>query len=301
MEIYDDLRLGDIRVQTINDNYFDKLKLRVDVLRLDKIHPVVSGNKWFKLKYFLQQLHEEKSIAAATFGGAFSNHIIATAFVCNQLKIKCTGFVRGEEPKKYSPTLADAKALNMQLQFLSREQYRDKQSIIASNPSMFFIPEGGHGADGAKGAAEIVNLVPGFSAYKYIVGAVGTGTMMSGIANASYSNQKCIGISVMKNNYSLKDELLALVHETVKQRVTLIDGFHFGGYARYTESLIDFINMVWNKHQLPLDFVYTAKAMYALYQLAQKNYFEPYSNLLFIHSGGLQGNRSLKQKIHFDS
>ncbi len=295
-----ELKLGDINVQSINDSYFEKLKIGVDVLRLDKIHPVVSGNKWFKLKYYLQQAHVKNYSGIATFGGAFSNHIIATAYTCYKLKINCAGFIRGEEPKIYSPTLLDAKALNMQLHFVSREQYRNKQFIIESNPSMFFIPEGGYGMTGAKGAAEIVNLVPVFSKYQYIVCAVGTGTMIAGIANASHTHQKCIGISVMKNNFSLKDELSALVNDAARQRIFLRDEFHFGGYAKYTDELIDFINSVWNKHQFPLDFVYTAKAFYALYQLASKNYFEPSSKILFIHSGGLQGNRSLKNKIHFE-
>jgi 1-aminocyclopropane-1-carboxylate deaminase/D-cysteine desulfhydrase-like pyridoxal-dependent ACC family enzyme len=300
MQTEDAIRTDNIFIQHIRDDHFDQFKISVDVVRLDKIHPVVSGNKWFKLKYYLQQAQDQNA-AVATFGGAFSNHIVATAYSCHQLKIKCAGFIRGEEPELYSPALTDAKAWNMQLHFMSRKGYRDKQSVIAANPSLFFIPEGGYGMEGAKGAAEIADLVPEFLKYRYIVGAVGTGTMMAGMANASLAHQQCVGISVMKNNYSLREETLALIHENARQRFSLHHDYHFGGYAKYTEGLIVFINKMWRENQLPLDFVYTAKALYAVYDLASKNYFEPSSKILFIHSGGLQGNRSLEQKIRFDS
>jgi 1-aminocyclopropane-1-carboxylate deaminase len=294
MFLQNEINIHDVCIQRINDQIFDASQIEVDVLRLDKIHAVVSGNKWFKLKYYLQQAIENNYDSVATFGGAYSNHILATAYACNKQNLKCMGFIRGEEPKKYSQTLIDAGALNMQFEFVSREDYKNKQIIIQSNASLFFIPEGGYGKTGAKGAAEILDLVPNLSAYDYIVCACGTGTMFAGIANASM-RQQCIGISVMKNNFSLENETLELINEKVKHRVKFFHDYHFGGYAKHTQPLIDFMNKIFASDNLPLDFVYTAKAFYAVYDLAEKKYFSPDSKILFIHSGGLQGNRSLNK------
>jgi 1-aminocyclopropane-1-carboxylate deaminase/D-cysteine desulfhydrase-like pyridoxal-dependent ACC family enzyme len=296
MQLQDELNIHDVFIQPLNDNHFKNENIHVDVLRLDKIHPVISGNKWFKLKYWLQNAAEKNYTTIATFGGAFSNHILATAYACNKQNFNCIGFIRGEEPKHYSQTLLDAKALNMQLKFISRDDYKNKQNIIQKNASLFFIPEGGYGKAGAAGATEIMQLMPDASTYNYIICATGTGTMLAGIINASLQHQTCTGISVMKNNFSLKDEVFALLNSESKNHVEILHDYHFGGYAKHTQSLIDFMNEVWNKFQLPLDFVYTAKALYAVYHLTEKNYFKPDSKVLFIHSGGLQGNRSLKEK-----
>lgn len=297
MDLQRELHFGDVSIEHINDVQLNSAAIKLDVLRLDKIHPVVSGNKWFKLKYHLQQAIKNDCTAVATFGGAFSNHILATAYCCNKEKIPCTGFIRGEEPAHYSQTLLDAKALNMQLVFLSREDYANKKSRIGVSASTYFIPEGGYGEKGAKGAKEILKLVPQLSQYNYIICACGTGTMLAGLANAGLSHQQYIGISVMKNNFSLKNEVLSLANDEAKCRIEVLHDYHFGGYAKYTQSLIDFINKTYQAYQLPLDFVYTAKALYAIYDLAKKKYFDVNSKILFIHSGGLQGNRSLDKKL----
>ena len=297
MQLQDELSFDKIFIQSINDEVFKQRNICFDVLRLDTIHPVVSGNKWFKLKYYLQHAIAHHCTSIATFGGAFSNHIIATAYACNKLNIACTGFIRGEKPASYSQTLLDAEALNMQLRFISRDAYKNKQAIMEDNPSLYFIPEGGYGKTGAKGAEEIVQFIPDLTIYNYIVCAVGTGTMLAGIANASLPHQQCIGVSVMKNNLSLGREIFVLLSAGgVEERLKLLHDYHFGGYAKYTQQLADFINKMNIHHQLPLDFVYTAKALFGVYDLADKNYFRKGSKIIFIHSGGLQGNRSLKPK-----
>ncbi len=294
MLLEEELHFKDITVEQINDRQFKNADVKLDVLRLDKIHPVVSGNKWFKLKYYLQQAIEEKYIAVATFGGAFSNHILATAYACHKQNIKSIGFIRGEAQNNYSQTLLDAQSLGMQLEFVSRKAYQDKQEIIQANDALYFIPEGGCGITGVKGAKEITQLIADFSTYNYIVCAVGTGTMLSGIITNASSTQECIGISVMKNNVSLQSQITSLINNNTA-KFSLLHDYHFGGYAKYTTALIDFMNYIWNEHQLPLDFVYTAKTLFAVYDLMKKEYFTPHSRILFIHSGGLQGNRSLKQ------
>lgn len=296
MHVQDEMNFNSVFIQKINDEHFKNLNIHLNVLRLDKIHPIVSGNKWFKLKYYLQQVIENNYTTIATFGGAFSNHILATAFACNRQNIPCIGFIRGEQPKHHSQTLLDAQSLNMQLEFISRKDYSTKQNIMQAYPSVFFIPEGGYGETGARGAAEILQLVPDVLDYNYIVCAVGTGTMLAGITNACMPHQQCIGISIMKNNHSLENEMRALVNNEAGDRVNLIHDYHFGGYAKQTPQLTDFMNKTWTQYHLPLDFVYTAKALYAVYDLTEKEYFSRASNILFIHSGGLQGNRSLPKK-----
>ena len=297
MYLQKELRTPAAAVQTLIDERFDRLNIQLDVLRLDEIHPVVSGNKWFKLKYYLQKAAENNIDTIATFGGAYSNHLLATAYACNKHNLKCIGFVRGEEPVKYSKTLQDVKALNMQLEFLPRKIYADKQSILHENTNMLFIPEGGYGETGAKGAAEILSMVSNLSFYNHIVCAAGTGTTLAGIANASMLKQQCIGISALKNNFSLEDEMFYLVNDEAKNRTTFLHDYNFGGYAKHTQQLFDFMNKIWTAHRLPLDFVYTAKALYAIYDIAGKNFFPPHSRILFIHSGGLQGNRSLPRDL----
>ena len=296
MNVQDEMRFDEVFIQKHDDKIFKGVHLRLNILRLDKIHRVVSGNKWFKLKYYLQQAKENSQALVATFGGAFSNHILATAYACNKQNINCIGYIRGEKPKHFSETLSDAQALNMQLEFLSREDYAKKKIIINSNTSAFIVPEGGYGETGAKGAAEILQLVPNILAYNYIVCAAGTGTMLAGIANASLPHQQCIGISVMKNNISLQNETLLLVKHEAKNRIKVFHDYHFGGYTKHTKQLIDFMNKIYTTYNLPLDFVYTAKALYAIYHLAENKYFTPESQILFIHSGGLQGNRSLPKE-----
>ncbi|MFT4154730.1 1-aminocyclopropane-1-carboxylate deaminase/D-cysteine desulfhydrase [Parafilimonas sp.] len=294
MNLREELNFNAVSVQPIKSKAFGSSDIHVDVLRLDKLHPVVSGNKWFKLKYYLQQAKNVGNHSVATFGGAFSNHIIATAYSCNKLNIQCTGFIRGEAPQQYSQTLLDVMALNMQLIFLSREAYKNKQAVMDANPSMFFIPEGGYGMEGAKGAGEMLQLVPDLYKYNYIACAVGTGTMLAGIANAALPHQQCIGISVMKNNVGLDEAVSALLRDKVQQRrMHILHNYHFGGYAKYSPQLAAFMKQVETDQNLPLDFVYTARAFYAVCDLAERNFFPQGSNVVFIHSGGLQGNRPL--------
>jgi 1-aminocyclopropane-1-carboxylate deaminase len=293
MDLQDELCFNDVIIQQHDDKHFKDVHLQLNILRLDKLHPIVSGNKWFKLKYYLQHAKENNHDLIATFGGAFSNHILATAYACNKQNIKCIGYIRGEKPKHFSETLSDAQALNMHLEFLSRADYAKKKNSKHSNTSAFIIPEGGYGKTGAKGAAEILQFVPNISIYNYIVCAAGTGTMLAGIINASLPHQQCIGISVMKNNISLQNETISLVKNDATDRMKIFNDYHFGGYAKHTKPLIDFMNRIFATYNLPLDFVYTAKALYAVYHLAENKYFAPESNILFIHSGGLQGNRSL--------
>lgn len=270
-----------------------KFHTTADFLRLDLLHPVISGNKWFKLKEYLkdaQQLHKKRIV---TFGGAYSNHIVATAAAGKQAGLKSTGIIRGERPPVLSQTLIDALSFGMELVFVCRADYKVKNipAEIIDDDS-YIINEGGYGAKGMQGAEAILQQTD-LSAYTHIIAAVGTGTTLAGLINASEPHQKIIGIPVLKNNFSLQKEIEALLPKKKHQCITLIHDYHFGGYAKYNAELLQFINDWYRQNKIPSDFVYTGKLFFALDDLVKKNYFPPQSKILAIHSGGLQGNRSL--------
>ncbi|HEX8356222.1 MAG TPA: pyridoxal-phosphate dependent enzyme, partial [Segetibacter sp.] len=190
-----------VNIQPIEAQWLHNGQLTLDVLRLDELHPIISGNKWFKLQYYLHEALELQKQTVATFGGAWSNHIIATAFACKEAGLRSLGIIRGEEPKQLSPTLQYAMDYGMKLHFVSRERYRNKQAVKAgiSDTDHYWIDEGGFGLTGAKGASEILQLVNS-STYSHIICAVGTGTMLAGLLIAANEGQQLIGISSMKGN-----------------------------------------------------------------------------------------------------
>ena len=284
-----DLALNDIPVDSISFLY--EKKIEVDVLRLDKISPVVSGNKWFKLRYYLEEAKSQHKKSILTFGGAWSNHIIATAAICKMQGLNSIGIIRGEEPKELSFTLSYAKELGMQLVFISRSDYQQKKipATLQTNDS-YVINEGGYGKIGAKGASAILDHCD--KNYTHYCCAVGTGTTIAGLINAASPLQQVLGISSMKNNTALKEMIQALVLPK-KNGWELIHDYHFGGYAKHQPALFGFMNEFYKQTSIPSDFVYTGKLLYAISDLIGKNYFPPGSKLLVIHSGGLQGNISL--------
>jgi len=288
-----------IDVEKIEAEWLRHNQVSLDVLRLDKIDPVISGNKWFKLKYYLKDAIRLDKSVVATFGGAWSNHIIATAAAARQAGLKSVGIIRGEKPKSFSNTIIYAMENGMEIHFVTREQYKRKEEIMDSfsDNNWYWINEGGYGKTGAKGASEILNLVD-ISAYSHIVAAVGTGTMLSGLILSSRKDQEVIGISSMKGNYALEYQIknLIAIQETAASFEIKHD-YHFGGYGKHPEALIGFINNVYIDHHLPLDIIYTGKTFFAIKDMTEKKLFKPGSKVLMIHSGGLQGNRSLPAKV----
>jgi 1-aminocyclopropane-1-carboxylate deaminase len=271
--------------------------LSISILRADLIDPVVSGNKWFKLQFYVRDAIAAGKTTLATFGGPYSNHIVATSKYGATMGLQTVGFIRGEKPTSLSPTLTDAMENGMTLHFLSRQNFLDPKKIISHNqdPSWAWIPEGGYGIQGAEGASTLLTI-QNTQSFDTIICAVGTGTMMAGLIKAAASHQKIIGISVLKNNLSIDAEINALLtSKESKKNFEIIHGYDFGGYAKHTQALIKYMNDTYKNLELPLDFVYTAKLMYAAEDLASKGKFEPASKILLIHSGGLQGNRSFKK------
>jgi 1-aminocyclopropane-1-carboxylate deaminase len=273
---------------------FNGIDIEVAVCRFDRVHPFVSGNKWFKLRYYLEDAIHAGKHGIITFGGAYSNHILATAMACREQGLACTGIIRGEEPATLSTTLREASRLGMKLIFVPRHAYSNK--IIP--PAIFHldhlvIPEGGYGQRGARGAATMADHFS-LDYFTDILCAVGTGTTMAGLINACRTNQQVTGVSVLKNNVQLTEAVTSLLTDH-SYPFTISHDYSFGGYAKYQPALIEFMNWWYTNTNIPSDFVYTGKLFFAAFDMIQKRYFMPGSRVLIIHSGGLQGNTSLNK------
>jgi 1-aminocyclopropane-1-carboxylate deaminase len=271
---------------------FFETSLEVAVLRLDKIHPVISGNKWFKLRFYLEDAKAKGKKILLTFGGPWSNHIIATAAAGQKNGFSTIGIIRGEEPVTLSPTLINARNYGMRLVFVPRDEYT-KKNIPSTLPEedCYIINEGGYGSLGAAGAATMLDGL--VESYTHICCAAGTGTMAAGLANSA-KESKVVAISVLKNNHSLEGMIRALLTNDALPPV-LNHEYHFDGYAKYQPALLEFMNKLYQHTKIPTDFVYTGKLFYAVQDLVHKNFFPSHSRILLIHSGGLQGNLSLRK------
>jgi D-cysteine desulfhydrase len=262
---------------------------QLGVLRLDKIHSEISGNKWFKLKYNLEQAKAENKKTILTFGGAYSNHVAATAMACKLEGFKSIGMIRGEVSSASNVTLALAKKTGMQLVFVSREQYKQKseqpylQALQVEYPDAYIIPEGGDNGLGQKGCEEI--LSNSTLDYDLIFCAYGTGTTFKGIAKSLASHQKLTAINVLK--YEATCDLI---------NASINNDYHFGGYAKHSSELLEFKSWFETIYDIPLDYVYTAKLMYAVFDLMKQHKLSKDKKILLIHSGGLQGNIGYEER-----
>ena len=269
--------------------------VELKVLRLDKTHPIISGNKIFKLHYFL---NERENKPVITFGGAYSNHLAAAAYACKEKNIECIGIVRGEKPAILSHTLQHCITYGMQIQFISRAEYdiKDSEGFIAAFKNKYgdctFIPEGGYDIKGAKGAATIMDYVSNDATH--ICCAVGTATTIAGLLMNIQPQQKIIAFPALKGMNDIEKRVGLLTEGKFNQQQLQIEnGYHFGGYAKKTADLISFMNKLYKDYQLPTDFVYTAKMMFGVMDMIEKNFFANGSKICCIHTGGLQGNLSL--------
>ncbi|HEY4936937.1 MAG TPA: pyridoxal-phosphate dependent enzyme [Puia sp.] len=278
---------------------FRQNDLQAEILRLDKIHPDISGNKWFKLKYFLERARLTNKKKLISFGGAYSNHILALAAAARINGLISIGYIHGEESAKLSHTLLAAKEYGMELRFLCRPDYNQKKKSATLNstdenePDALFIPEGGAGTDGIRGAEEILSVL-GLTRFSHICCAVGTGTTLAGLINSAGSHQKKIGVSVLKGTHDFEPLNISWIkNQAGLGNVQMIHADHFGGYAKHNQFLIDFMNMTYAESGIPTDFVYTGKLFYSISRMAAEKAFPAGSRILILHTGGLQGNLSL--------
>jgi 1-aminocyclopropane-1-carboxylate deaminase len=263
-------------------------------------HPYISGNKYRKLKYNLIEARKTEKDTLLTFGGAYSNHIAAVAAVGREFEFKTIGIIRGEELASKidsNPTLKFAQSSGMSFKFISREQYRNKTTdeFISDLKNEFgdfyLIPEGGTNTLAIKGCEEILTEVD--REYDYICCSVGTGGTISGLINSKLQHQKILGFPALKGDFLSEEITKFVTHDNWE----LITDYHFGGYGKVSDCLIEFINNFKKVHNIPLDPIYTGKMMYGIYDLIDKGYFPKHSKILAIHTGGLQGIEGMNQRL----
>lgn len=267
------------------------------IKREDLLHPIISGNKFRKLKYNIQEAKRLGHSTLLTFGGAFSNHILAVAGAGAEFGFNTIGVIRGEELENNindNPTLSQAKDFGMQFHFISRDLYREKetQSFILQLQEKFgdfyLLPEGGTNFLAIKGCEEILT-VEDKTFFTHVVCSTGTGGTFSGLVNSSTENQQLIGFSSLKGAF-LSDVIRNFV---TKSNWIINDDYHFGGYGKVNCELIQFINAFYKQTKIPLDPIYTGKMVYGVMDLIEKDFFPPNAKILMIHSGGLQGVKGM--------
>jgi len=277
-----------------------KFNIQLVIKREDQIHPIISGNKYRKLKYNLAEAKTQGFKTLLTFGGAFSNHIVAVAEVGKEFGFKTVGVIRGEElvdKIEENPTLKFAQHAGMIFKFVTREAYRNKTSkkfidgLKVEFGNFYRIPEGGTNALAIKGCEEI--LTEEDNDFDFICCSVGTGGTISGLINCSKDGQQILGFSALKGDF-LKEDIGKFVE---KKNWQLITEYHFGGYAKINEALISFINEFKSNYQIPLDPIYTGKMMFGIFDMTETGIFPKGSKILAIHTGGLQGIEGMNIKL----
>ena len=274
----------------------DQPDIHLDLKRLDLIHPHISGNKFYKLKYNLQHAKQLGQDTLITFGGAFSNHIAATAYAAHYFGFNSIGIIRGEElaDQCLNHTLSTASQFGMQLEFINRQDYRNKEQpdflaeLQSRFPNAYIIPEGGTNSLAIQGCKEILSEQDRQN-YDVICCAVGTGGTITGLIESSHFNQNILGFSALKGDFLTHD----VAHLTAKKNWKIIDDYCCGGYAKTSAQLIEFIQLFEKQYQIPLEPIYTGKMLFGIFDLIEKAYFPPHTRILAIHSGGLQGRQNL--------
>ena len=283
----------------VENQFFFKDAIRnieVTIKREDLIHPFVCGNKFRKLKYNLLAATAENKKTILTFGGAFSNHIAAVAYAGKANGFRTIGIIRGEElwdKVSENPTLQWARDCGMQLEFVTRSDYQSKNITAFEDQlsDIYIIPEGGTNALAIKGCEEI--LTKSDAQFDYICCSVGTGGTIAGLINSILPHQKILGFPALKGDF-LKDEIRNFVKN---KNWALINDYHFGGYGKVTSELVLFMNGFFGRNQILLDPIYTAKMVFGVMDLIQKDYFPEHSKILMIHTGGIQGIKGMNIKL----
>ena len=260
-----------------------------------------SGNKLRKLKYSFQRALENGQTKLLTFGGAYSNHLHAMAHLSARLGLAAAAYVRTDHFDPANPTLAFCQRHGMHLHLVSRSEYAGLKSsaglgtLRASNPGTLVIPEGGAGADAARGCAEIPSEVYRQSIIPtYWVVPVGTGGTVTGVITGANSEEQILGISALKGSF--QNQVVNAMLPEQREGWSINEQYHFGGFARFDETLVKFIRQFYRATRIPLDPIYTGKAMYAILDLAAKGYFPEQATLVFVHTGGLQGLAGMRQR-----
>ena len=293
------------RNQIINLKLLDEKGLTLVVKREDEIHPYISGNKYRKLKYNLEEANKQGFKRLVSFGGAYSNHISALSFAGKNYGFDTFGIIRGDElghdiekTLAQNPTLRFAHENGMKFKFISREAYRQKddpdsmEAMKSELGDFYLIPEGGTNDLAIKGCEEI--LTKDDEKFDFICVAVGTGGTISGIINKITEEQTVLGFPSLKGEFL---EAIIKARTRPLKQWELIHAYHFGGYAKINKNLISFINDFYQQTTIPLDPIYTGKMMFGIMDLVQKDFFNRNSSILMVHTGGLQGIEGMNQRL----
>ena len=276
--------------QIFSERYLNN-EIEVFIKRLDLIDPFISGNKLFKLKHNVNRALLEKKNMLITFGGAFSNHILATAAYAKKKNIDCLAIVRGEEYSELNPLLTLAKEYGMNFCFVSRKEYAKRNDnnyvseLIRKYKKAFIVPEGGNNKLGVSGAEEILEKQD--KSFDYIICPIGTGATLSGIVNSSKKTQKVIGVNCVNETIYIN---IKISQKTNKNNWEIINEFNFGGFAKFDNLLTEYLKKFKLNYKITLDLNYTAKMFFGFEKLIERRYFHRKSKVLFIHTGGTYGN-----------
>ncbi len=291
----------------IFEDFLKARHIQLWLKRDDLIHPIISGNKWRKLKYSLNHALFLQKDTLISMGGAYSNHLHALAYAGKCLNLKTRAFIRGEEPAVLNPTLQDLKTWGMDLQFVSRSDYRALRDFKTFDalpdikPNEYWIPEGGALALALQGVAELISEIS--IDYDVICTACGTGTTLAGIISAVAENTQVLGFSALKGGGFLNADVENILRTasplkdwqsclSANKNWQIHLNYHLGGFAKSTPELSAFMAEFEQRHGIVLEPIYTGKMLFGLYNLIQQNYFHNGQKIIAIHTGGLQGNRS---------
>lgn len=277
----------------LENELLEKRKIELFIKREDLNHPHVSGNKWWKLKYNLEEAMKAKCQGLLTFGGAYSNHLYATAAAANAMGLESIGIVRGEETLPLNSTLSFCKENGMRLEYISREKYRLKNdpefisSLQKQYGDFYFIPEGGTNTLAIKGVEEWAQIINKEADFDYLCLSVGTGGTMAGLIN-QLKNKTILGFSSLKGGDFLNKEISQRVYSDC-DNWKIEPTYHFGGYGKVNDELRSFIAEFESTYHIPLDPIYTSKMVYGVLDRVKQNAFASGAKILMLHTGGLQG------------
>jgi len=290
-------------IEEVNDPFLKERNISLFIKREDLNHPHISGNKWHKLKYNLLEAREQDKNVLLTFGGAYSNHIYSVAAAGKIFGFKTIGIIRGEEHLPLNPTLSFAKENGMQLYYLDRPLYREKNSseILKHFQNTFgdfyLLPEGGTNELAVKGCGEIIDSIN--VEFDYLCCPCGTGGTLTGLISGLRGKNFVLGFAVLKGASSLKNNVSNLLQAVEANNYKNWDinlDYHFGGYAKVNKQLFTFVDEFFKLTKIPIEPIYTGKMLFGIYDLISNGYFKKGSQIIALHTGGLQGLKWLREK-----
>ena len=284
------------KLQTISHPLFEKHQLRVSIKRDDSIHPIISGNKWRKLKFNLDFAKMHNYTGVISFGGSFSNHIHALAFSCQQQGLKSIGIIRGEKEYASNFTLSMSIKWGMELNFVDRKTYRlrEDQDYLAelqeAHPDYLIVPEGGSNALALSGVGEVITELNHQCEFDTLLTPVGSGGTLAGLIKADKNQHQLIGIAVLKQNGYLIDQVNSLLGDPLNYtHWQIMSEFHRGGYAKFSKDDANKVLSFSQQTGFTFEPVYSGKMILALLDLIAQDFFPKGHRIVILHTGGLQG------------